>query len=223
MITPVVSFSPDVTSDGALPTMTLDGGASQWLKNDATGAIYEKVYTLADNNVYDPHVNVTVSGGARDWANNPQTDYTATDVFTVNTQSISANVVAVRPGLQVVTNLNVTGTETQPAFTVTVDYDQPMSLSSSATITFSPNVSSSLVLEYAFWTGDTTWKAWYDVLDANVDLSGISINVSGAQDRVIDPGTGRENFAAEHDQARFIGRRRSPSTRWTRRRRRIRR
>ena len=205
--TPRISFSPDVAGDETSPTpstLTYDPDDSTWVKNDATGAVYRAAFTVADNNVYDPHVNVMVTG-VRDYAGNHEAVDTFTDVFTANTQTVPPTVTSAVPHVKVITDVNAND-PTQLVY-VRVDYDQIMSLATAPTITFSPDVSNTLTFDpsRSYWTSDTSYVAKYIVTDANVVIPNVSIAVAGAKDRYIDPVLGIELVSHEHEQARFQG------------------
>jgi cyclophilin family peptidyl-prolyl cis-trans isomerase len=65
-------------------------------------------------------------------------------------------------------------------FTVTVTYNEAMDESSTPSITFSPDASSTLDLASGGWTSSTQYVATYDVTGASVTQSGIDINVANA-------------------------------------------
>ena len=152
---PRVSFVPNVAGDGLPATLTLDTSPlhSFWIKNDPSGALYMATYTVADANVYDPHVGVWITS-AQDLAGNVQMPRTALNDFSVNTISTPANVTSASSNLTLVSDLNVG--ETQPRFYVRVEFDQTMAWWPKPTIGFSPDVSSTLVYDDAdsFWLND---------------------------------------------------------------------
>jgi len=69
------------------------------------------------------------------------------------------------------------------SFTITVNFSEPMDSTVAPTLTFGTDLSTSIINGSGVWsTSGTSYTATYDVIDANVDLSNINIDVSGAQD-----------------------------------------
>ena len=191
-LNPTVTF----TSFG---TMVYDPAQSWWVSNTQ----FRATYTVVDNNVYIPHVDVTVTGGY-DTVGNLQNASTILDVFSINTASTPAQVVGVVPTVAEVTDNNVgtplypwdPGAPSNAGLELRITYDVPM-VGNLPTISFSPNVAGTLTYNaaHSWWTSPTTFKASYDVADANVLLNPISINVSGA----------RDTTGGHYDQARYSG------------------
>ena len=102
--------------------------------------------------------------------------------------------------------------EAQPRFYVRLDYDQAMAYWPKPVVTFTPDASTTLVYDDAdsFWLDNppTAFWAQFDVVNTGMPFTGEAITVSGAQD-----------LANRADQRGTSGRRRWPSTWWTRRRR----
>jgi hypothetical protein len=71
------------------------------------------------------------------------------------------------------------------AFTVAVTYNEPMDTETAPTITFSESLAATLTLTGGAWSNDGyTYAASYDVMDADVEYTGIDITLSGASDLV---------------------------------------
>jgi hypothetical protein len=82
--------------------------------------------------------------------------------------------------LDALTSANL-GTAT---FRVRIQYDQAVNLSSTPTVTFSTDVSSTLTYNAAssFRVSDRIFYAWYNVADTNVNVSNIGIQVTAVTD-----------------------------------------
>ena len=155
---------------------------------------YTAWYKVADASAYDPHVGVVVAT-AQDAAGNVQTSVPARTTSPSTRRRPRPTSSTVVPNLWKITDMNTAQAqpaEAQPRFTLRVYYDQPMAWTP-PTFTFSPDVSSTLTFDHGFWTGTYNdpgdghvlggrdYTAWYDVSDANVPLSYISVAVTGAQ------------------------------------------
>ena len=119
------------------------------------------------------------------------------DVFRVM-NPFSPNVASLTPSAATVTDNNV-GT---PGFTVRITYDKPMNTNRNPVVTFTPDVSTTLASDTAqsWWVSNTTFKAAFDVADANVNVPNIGINVSGALDadgNLQTPYSGTNNFGID--------------------------
>ena len=192
-LNPAVTFTSFGTMGG------YDAAQSWWVSDTQ----FKATYTVVDNNVYIPHVDVTVTGGY-DTVGNLQDASTILDVFSINTASTPAQVVGVVPTVTEVTDNNVgtplypwdPGAPSNAGLEVRITYDQAMQ-GNTPTVSFSPNVAGTLTYNaaHSWWTSPTTFKASYDVADANVLLNPISINVSGA----------RDTTGGHYDQARYSG------------------
>ena len=68
-------------------------------------------------------------------------------------------------------------------FSLVVSYSEAMKALPAPTITFSPDVSSTLHFTSGTWSADgKQYTANYSVTDAGVSVSGIGVSVSGAED-----------------------------------------
>src|SRR5262245_34891360 len=67
-------------------------------------------------------------------------------------------------------------------FTVTVDFTEGMDESTSHVLTSSPAVATTLSNPSGTWTDSDTFTVTYDVADANVSVTGVTIDVTGAKD-----------------------------------------
>ena len=186
-ITPTVTFAPAVAS-----TLTFDAAHSWWV-SDTT---YKAAFDVADANVYVPHVGIVVTG-AKDAAGNLQTPYSGTDDFSIDTLTTPVTVLSVTPSVTTVTDTNV-GTAGDPGnpnagFAVRIAYSAAMNTSSAPSLTFTPDVASTLTFNAAqsWWINAYAYKAAFNVADANVSVAGISVAVAGARD------------AAGYDQAHY--------------------
>ena len=92
-------------------------------------------------------------------------------------------VTAVAPSLTMITDASAPPA-TQPAFSVTFEYVEPMDTLVNPAVSFSTDVSSTLTLDVGSsgWTDSDTFVAWFNVADANVYETAVGVVVSGAQD-----------------------------------------
>jgi len=83
-------------------------------------------------------------------------------------------------------------------FTVTVDFDEAMDTGVSPALGFAPSVSSTLSLAGGSWVDSDTFRATYNVADANTDVDSVTIDVTGAEDAA---GNGQEDYTPESEFA----------------------
>jgi hypothetical protein len=68
-------------------------------------------------------------------------------------------------------------------FTVTVTFSEAMDTDFTPTITFSPTIASTLTFDSGAWSGgDTIYTASYDIANGDIEVNGVSIDVTGAVD-----------------------------------------
>ena len=115
---------------------------------------------------------------------------------TPNADTQSPTVTSVTPNLTMLSD--ATAAAAQPAFSVTVVYDEAMNETVAPTLTFTPDVASTLALNASSaWSNSTTYVAWYDVADANLAVPNVGIGVTLARDlagNVQTPYSGTNNF-----------------------------
>ena len=77
-------------------------------------------------------------------------------------------------------------------FAVRIVYSAAMNTNLNPMVTFTPDVASTLTFDraWSWWTSDRTFVARYDVADANVTVSNITIGVTGAYDATGNVQTG---------------------------------
>ena len=132
-------------------------------------------------NVYIPHVDVGITGVC-DAIGNLQNPATLPDLFSVNTAIATPpgpiTVTSVVPNLTTITDANV-GTDK-----LRLDvYYSAATVGNIPTIKFTPDISSTLTLDYGFWIDPqyTHYRALYNVADANVIVNPITIKIEGAR------------------------------------------
>ena len=193
---PTVSLTPDVSG-----TLTYDPAWSWWVSNNT----FKAAFDVADADAVVAHVGVGVTAAA-DVAGNVQAAYNGTDNFSINTLTTPATVTNVVPTVTVVTDNNV-GVPAWPwdppssaGLVVRVFYSGAMNTNVSPVVTLSadadpPGLPATLAFDAArsWWINSTTYRAAFDVTDANVLVTGIHISAAGAHD------------AAGYDQARYYG------------------
>ena len=85
-------------------------------------------------------------------------------------------------------------------FAVRIAYDEAMNSNINPVVTFTPNVAGTLTYDaaWSWWTSDRTFKAAFDVVDADVYVPHVGIVVAGARDaagNVQAPYNGTDNFS----------------------------
>ena len=91
---------------------------------------------------------------------------------------------------------------TDAGLKVRITYSGPMSLGITPTVTFAPAVASTLTFDaaHSWWVSDTTYKAAFDVADANVYVPHVGIVVTGAKDaagNLQTPYSGTDDFSID--------------------------
>ena len=81
---------------------------------------------------------------------------------------------------------------TQFLFSLRITYDTQMNTGVSPTVTFTPDVSSTLTFNasQSFWISDRTYLASYDVTDADASVPEVAVAVTGARDSLGNVQTG---------------------------------
>ncbi len=162
---PTIAFSPTIAS-----TLSFSSGA--W---SGGGTVYTATYTVSNADLVVSGVDVTVSG-AQDANGNPQISDTQNNVFAIDT--VNPTVTAIAPS---VTTIN-DATATSGTFTLAVTYSAVMNTSVNPTIAFSPTIASTLSFSSGAWSGGgTIYTATYSVTNADVQVSGVNVTVSGAK------------------------------------------
>ena len=172
---PTLSFTPDVSS-------TLHYNFGFWINSTTYLAAYD---VLGPTPIpYVPAVGVVVTLG-QDVAGNVQTPGQGTDDFDLNPNPVT--VVSAVPSVTKITDTNVgnAGDPSDPnhGFAVRITYSGPMSIQpySYPTVTFTTDVSSTLHFNasQSWWINAYTYKAAFDVWDANAVVSAVGIRAAG--------------------------------------------
>ena len=162
---PTITFSPDVSS-------TLHFTSGTW---SADGKQYTANYSVTDAGVSVSGIGVSVSG-AEDLAGNLQVSFSQPNVFSIDTQNPTVTGLQANPVL-------IADAAVPSGFSLVVSYSEAMKAAPAPTITFSPDVSSTLHFTSGTWSADgKQYTANYSVTDAGVSVSGIGVSVSGAED-----------------------------------------
>ena len=189
--TPTIAMVGELPGDaGVSSTLQRDEANSFWLNNRT----FRAKYNVIDNNIYISHVDVTVTG-VYDAVGNLQNPGFFPDLFSINTA------IATPPGPITVTNVTANVAQITDA-NVGVDtfrldvYYSAFTVGNTPTIKFSPDISSTLTLDYGFWIDPqyTHYRAVYNVADANVVVNPITIKIEGA----------RDTSASHYDQAFYV-------------------
>ena len=167
---PTIEFAPTIDS-------TLSPSSGQW--NDPQE--YEATYDVSDANVDHDAVTVDVTG-AVDVAGNEQEDYSPEIEFEIDTLNPTVSGVSFAPSL--IDDADAESGGGIDNFTVSLAFSELMDSAQGPTITFSPDVSSTLTENPpANWFDDSV-SVFYNVSDANVDVDSVVIDdVAGCYDR----------------------------------------
>ena len=177
---PVYFVAGDVNvsrTGGAVPAYTVGGTGTNTMTLTFAG-LPDDVYTVtldgsAPGYVADAvgnalHGNQSGGGNAGD------------DVRTFTIDTVSPTVTSATPNITVVTDANV-GSHT---FEVSIVYDEAMNTNVNPLVNFAPGVPSTLTYDptSSLWTNDRTFMSRFDVADANVAVSSVSIGAASARD-----------------------------------------
>ena len=188
--TPTLIFTPEVTGTPGTPgTLTQNVALSGWSTDKK---VYTTVYNVTNVNVAILNVTVDVTG-AQDAAGNAQQDYIpAQPTFSIDT--LNPAVVSVVASDPLITDADV-GAGT---FNIAVTFDQAMNPVVVPTLTFTPAVTGTLTQNgLGVWSpGNTIYTVTYNVADANVFASGVTVDVTSARNTVGIGGTLQSDYPA---------------------------
>lgn len=112
---------------------------------------------------------IDVAGNDSDW----------TSYWTFTIDVTKPSITAVTPSPATIAEADV-GTN---AFSITVDYNEPMDTSVDPVISFPvEDPSTTISFNHGSWTDSDTYVAYYDVVDADQELANIDVLVSGGKD-----------------------------------------
>jgi hypothetical protein len=164
-VDPTITFSPAVSS-------TLAFAFGNW---DGTDTVYTATYTVTSAGVHVPAVAITVAGGQNS-DGNPQPAFTQPNAFSADT--VSPTVTAVKASVATITNAQVGNN----GFSLSLTFSSAMGPAVNPTISFSPDVSSTLVFASGAWNAaHTIYTASYNVANAGVSVSNIQVTISGGE------------------------------------------
>ncbi|MEM2130285.1 MAG: Ig-like domain-containing protein, partial [Candidatus Bathyarchaeia archaeon] len=132
--------------------------------------------------------------GGRDLAGNLQSPDPTTDAdkFDIDTKNPTVTI-AVSDTL--ISDFDIPG-----SFTVTATFSEAMDTAYTPTVSFSPDVSTTLTLPSGAWSaGNTVYTVTYTLADAGVEVTGVDVSVSGGRDlagnlQSPDPTTDADKF-----------------------------
>jgi hypothetical protein len=165
VVPPTIGFIPPIDS-------TLSPSASgTW---NSAGTSFTQIYNVADSGMSIAGVAVVVSGGQNS-DGNLQHPFEKTNAFTINT--INPTVLSATPST---TNITSHGNN---AFKLTIAYSTPMNLRVAPTISFTPDVSSTLQPGTGSgWNrSHTMYTAVYNVAAGFASFSGVTATISGGE------------------------------------------
>ena len=165
--------------------LDVQGGTLSPLVWNGDNTAATATFIAAQNSVADGSVEVV---SFTDVVGNPGTG----DTDTVTIDTVNPSVTDVTVNDLTITDADV-GTGT---FSVQVTFSEAMDPATTPTLTFAPDVASTLTQSGAgVWSaGNTVYTATYDVADANVVANGVTIDVTGAQDA---EGNAQQPYTAE--------------------------
>ncbi|WP_375579603.1 T9SS type A sorting domain-containing protein [Marivirga tractuosa] len=170
--------SANVNIDGAGTTITISGLSEQFnLANPAKNYfLIADVNSSVNGNMPDLTISLNIADINFD---NPSTVNKVANDFSNNYPFLDVTA-------PVVNNLTVDKSSISEAdagdnFIITIEYSENMDSSTEPTITFSPDVSSSLSPASSSWTGNT-YEGVFTISDQNITVNDIDINVTGAID-----------------------------------------
>ena len=174
-VSPVVTLSAEGDPPGLPATLAFDASRSWWI-NSTT---YKASFDVTDANVLVTDIQVSAAG-ARDAAGYDQARYLGPEVLGIDTQDPPPPLAAVHdvaPKVMEVTDIILT----QFLFALRITYDTQMNANLVPTVTFTPDVSSTLTFNPAqsFWMSDRLYLALYDVTDADVSVPQVAVAVTG--------------------------------------------
>lgn len=164
-------FNEEVSGFAAGDVTVAGGVLSDFTQVD--GNSYTAVFTAVDG--FETTGSVAVGTGYTDLVGNTGT--TGSDTVSIDTAN--PTVVSVTANDLLITDADAV-TDT---FSIAVVFDQAMNAGVAPTLTFAPTVASTLTLTGGVWSvGNTVYTASYNVADANVEVSNVTVDVTGAQD-----------------------------------------
>jgi hypothetical protein len=147
-------------------------GLIQDLGVDPTGKTYTATFVAIDG--FEGTGSVTVGSDWQDAAGN--NGIGSSDTVAISTGNPTVLDVTV-------SDLLITDADAGSTFGIIVTFSEMMNPASMPTLTFSPDVSGSLNFSSGSWDGSgMVYTGLYDILDANVSLSDITVDVTNAQD-----------------------------------------
>ena len=162
---PTITFTQDVSG-------TLHFTSGTW---SADGKQYTANYSVTDAGVTVPAVGVSITG-AEDAAGNLQVSFSQANVFSIDTQNPTVTGVQANP-------VSIADAAVPSGFSLVVSYSEAMKAAPAPTITFSPDVSSTLHFTSGTWSADgKQYTANYSVTDAGVTVPAVGVSVTGAED-----------------------------------------
>ena len=164
-IDPVVTFEPAVAA-------TLTGQTGRW--TDAQTYVVEAVVADADIDADEVTIDIT---GAHDVAGNLQADHEATvglEIDTVNPSTVGAPMVSV----DLVTADLITDADDGSTLTVSFSFNEVMDVDVLPTVTFDPDVASTLTGQTGSWTDPQTYVVEAVVADAGVDVDAVTVDIT---------------------------------------------
>jgi len=168
VVDPTLVFNPDVVTSG---TLTLTGEV--WNTNTQ----FEATYSIADVNEYQSNIDIIITG-ANNAFGNPQNQYTASDIFSVDTAVPIVQAVTGTPSVINDAQVNVA----KGQFVLSVQYNEPMNTGFNPTITFPvENPSNTITFASEYWGtttyGNDTYYQTYNLVDVGETVLDIDVNV----------------------------------------------
>jgi len=194
-IRPTVSIAdadPDPTTNGTVtvtvvfsetmktsvsPTVEVTGlDSSPYAVSEDTysGDTWNGTFTLLDDNE-EEEATISVSLG-RDLADNMMIADTSAGTFDVDTEEPTVDLWV---SDTLITEADIPGT-----FLINATFSEPMNTAVIPTIGFDSAAASTLTYLSGSWVNSTLYSVEYTLVDANVEATGIDVNVTGAEDAI---------------------------------------
>jgi hypothetical protein len=172
------AIQPIITTTGTSLENTFTFGGGTW---DAGGMVYMANFVILDGNVEATGVEF-VSGGAQDVAGNDEIASSSSTLISVDTKN--PQVIEVSPS-----NLVLADAQAGLPFELAITFNEPMN-GEVPTLTFVQSVPSLVQDEAASaWQGNT-YVAVFNFTDDNVEVSNVTLGISGGADAAGNPHNG---------------------------------
>jgi len=184
---PTISFTPDVT----VGPQTLDVDGYEWTSSVVTNDTVRWTVDVIDEDQDVDAVAIDVDGG-RDLAGNNVLPYAPEVEFEID--MLNPTVLALCNVSGGASMFRITDRDAGGVFGLAADFSEEMDPNANPTLTFDPDITTgpihTLENPTCIWEGDPVNQrvaTFFDVVDQNVDVPGISVRVTDARDSAGNP------------------------------------